>query len=255
MTEPTVSQNRPVPAPVPAPVQQADAIDAISRGADRLVNGIARHWLLLFNLAVAVYVGLPFLAPVLMEAGATTPAGVIYGIYSFTCHQLPDHSYFLFADTPTPTLATLESWGMGPGLDLFQQRKYIGDQAVGFKVGLCQRDVAIYASVVIAGLLFGLFRLFRRRLKSPSLKVYAIFLIPIAVDGLSQMVGLRQSNWWLRTVTGALFGMASVWLAYPYIEEAMQDVLRGPPSKPNRDQPGVNSTNGPDSATINDCDL
>lgn len=219
MTDPTSPQNQ-----SPPPARQADAIDAIGRGADRLVNGIARHWLLLFNLAVAVYVGLPFLAPVLMEAGATAPASVIYGMYSFACHQLPDHSYFLFADTPTPTLSTLENWGMGPGLDLFQQRKFIGSESAGYKVGLCQRDVAIYASVVLAGLLFGLFR---RRLKSPSLKVYALFLIPIAVDGLSQMVGLRESNWWLRTVTGALFGMASVWLAYPYIEEAMQDVLRG----------------------------
>ncbi len=235
MTEPTSSQNQPTPP-------QADAIGAIGRGADRLVNGIARHWLLLFNLAVTVYVGLPFLAPVLMEAGATAPASVIYGMYSFACHQLPDHSYFLFADTPTPTLSTLENWGMGAGVDLFQQRKFIGSQAVGYKVGICQRDVAIYGSVVIAGLLFGLFR---RRLKSPSLKVYAIFLIPIAVDGLSQMVGLRESNWWLRTVTGALFGMASVWLAYPYIEEAMQDVLRtqvktaGPrPQKPTTDQVG-----------------
>ena len=227
-----------------SPAAQGDAIDAISRGADRLVMGIARHWLLLFNLAVTVYVGLPFLAPVLMQAGITGPASVIYGMYSFTCHQLPDHSYFLFADTPTPNLAALENWGMAAGLDLFQQRRYIGSDAAGFKVALCQRDVAIYASVVVAGLLFGLLR---RRVKSPSVKVYVLFLIPLAVDGLSQMVGLRESNWWLRTLTGALFGMVSVWLAYPYIEEAMQDVLRGQPriaqpqprpQHPSVDQPG-----------------
>ena len=174
-----------------SPAAQGDAIDAISRGADRLVMGIARHWLLLFNLAVTVYVGLPFLAPVLMQAGITGPASVIYGMYSFTCHQLPDHSYFLFADTPTPNLAALENWGMAAGLDLFQQRRYIGSDAAGFKVALCQRDVAIYASVVVAGLLFGLLR---RRVKSPSVKVYVLFLIPLAVDGLSQMVGLRESN-------------------------------------------------------------
>ncbi len=27
------------------------------------------------------------------------------------------------------------------------------------------------------------------------------------------MIGLRTCNWWLRTLTGALFGGASVWLA------------------------------------------
>ncbi len=205
----------------PAPPQR-DATDKIALAADALVNGIARHWLLLFNLAVSVYVGLPFLAPILMNAGFTGPASVIYGLYSFTCHQLPDHSYFLFASTPTPNLAVLETWGMAPGLSPLAQRGFIGAGDVGFKVALCQRDVAIYASVVVGGLLFGLFR---RRIKAPSIKVYLILLIPIAVDGLSQMVGLHQSNWWLRSVTGAIFGLASIWLAYPYIQEAMQDVL------------------------------
>lgn len=196
--------------------------DRVAAVADGIVNGIARHWLLMFNLAVAIYVGLPFLAPILMNAGLTVPASVIYGLYSFTCHQLPDHSYFLFADTATPNLAILESWGMAAGLDPFSQRSFIGDSGVGYKVALCQRDVAIYASVVVGGLLFALLR---KRIKAPSLKIYALFLVPIAVDGLSQMVGLRESNWWLRSVTGALFGLASVWLAYPYINEAMQDVL------------------------------
>ncbi|HXF63990.1 MAG TPA: DUF2085 domain-containing protein, partial [Caldilineaceae bacterium] len=65
----------------------------------------------------------------------------------------------------------------------------------------------------------------RRRIRAPSLKVYLLFLIPIAVDGLTQLVGLRESNWWLRTLTGAIFGAASVWLAYPYIEDAMRDVI------------------------------
>lgn len=218
------------------PPPKGEVTDKISAGADALVNAIARHWLLFINLAVGIYVGLPFLAPVLMNAGFTGPAGVIYGLYSFACHQLPDHSYFLFADTATPNLATLESWGMAAGLDLLQQRRFIGEAGSGFKVAICQRDVAIYGSVVLGGLIFALLR---KRIKAPSLKLYALFLIPIAVDGLSQMVGLRESNWWLRTVTGALFGLASVWLAFPYIEEAMQDVLRTqarsarPPKAPN----------------------
>jgi uncharacterized membrane protein len=47
----------------------------------------------------------------------------------------------------------------------------------------------------------------------------------MAVDGFTQLFGWRQSDWFLRTATGALFGMASVWLAYPYIEDAMQDLI------------------------------
>ena len=52
-----------------------------------------------------------------------------------------------------------------------------------------------------------------------------LFLIPIAIDGGTQLIGWRESNWFLRTVTGALFGFASVWLAYPYVEDAMADVM------------------------------
>lgn len=196
--------------------------------AANFVNGlviwIARHWLALFNTAWAVYVLLPFLAPVLMHAGYATPARLIYGLYSFTCHQLPDHSYFLYADNPVPLAPELMAAGAPPAGDLFGFRKFIGSPSFGFKVALCERDLAIYSSVLLAGLVFAVARRYTR-IQAPSIKLYLLFLIPIAVDGVSQLVGLRESNWWLRTVTGAIFGAASVWLAYPYVEDAMQDVI------------------------------
>jgi len=52
-------------------------------------------------------------------------------------------------------------------------------------------------------------------------------LLPMALDGGTQLFGLRESNWLLRSLTGAIFGIASVWLAYPYIEDAMQEVIEG----------------------------
>ena len=83
--------------------------------------------------------------------------------------------------------------------------------------------MAIYGSMIVAGLIFGLVR---RRVPKLPVKIYLLFLIPIAVDGISQLVGLRTSNWWLRTLTGALFGMATVWLAYPYVQESMDETRR-----------------------------
>jgi uncharacterized membrane protein len=198
------------------------ATSALSDFVSRLVIWIARHWLALFNSAWAVYVLLPFLAPILMQAGYTAPARLIYGLYSFTCHQLPDHSFFLFGDTHVPLAPELEAAGAPPQTDLFVFRKFTGNEQIGYKVALCERDVAIYGSVVLAGLAFAVAR---RRIQAPSIKVYLLFLIPIAVDGLSQLAGLRESNWWLRTLTGAIFGAASVWLAYPYVEDAMRDVV------------------------------
>lgn len=195
----------------------------VARRVDGAVIWIARHWLALFNSLFALYLLLPFLAPALTRAGLTAPASVLYSVYSVTCHQLPERSYFLFGERPFYSLSALEVSGLGEGQSLFQRRAFNGNEVTGYKVAVCQRDVAIYGSVVLAGLLFGLLR---GRIRSISLKVYLLFLIPIAFDGLSQLFGLRESSWWLRTVTGGLFGAASVWLAYPYIEAAMRDVVR-----------------------------
>jgi uncharacterized membrane protein len=202
------------PAPRPA--------SAISRGANSVVVWVARHWLALFNTAWALYVFTPFLAPTLMRAGMPEAAQVIYTVYSVFCHQLPGHSYFLFGPELSPQDPALIAAGMSSGSNLFQVRSFIGSPEVGWKVALCQRDVAIYAAVFVTGLLYGAVR---HRVRKLPFKIYVLFVIPIAIDGLSQLTGWRESNWWLRTVTGALFGFASVWFAYPYLEEAMEDVL------------------------------
>ncbi|MYH62099.1 MAG: DUF2085 domain-containing protein [Caldilineaceae bacterium SB0675_bin_29] len=196
---------------------------AIARRVDGGVLWIARHWLALFNVVVAFYLLLPLAAPVLARAGLTTPASLIHSVYSATCHQLPERSYFLFGERPFYSLASLETSGLAGGQGLFERRAFRGNEATGYKIAVCQRDVAIYGSVVLAGLLFGILR---GRARTISFKFYLVLLIPIALDGLTQLFGLRESNWWLRTFTGALFGGASVWLAYPYIEAAMGDVVR-----------------------------
>ena len=56
--------------------------------------------------------------------------------------------------------------------------------------------------------------------------LFALFVLPAAVDGFTQLFGLRESTWYLRLITGALFGTGLVWLAYPFVEEAMNDVAR-----------------------------
>lgn len=197
----------------------------LTRFANALVMGIARHWLALFNTAWGLYALIPVLAPVFMLLGWETPARLIYGIYSFLCHQLPDHSYFLFGTLAgAPHLHELEAAGMPAGLDLFGQRRFIGNAEAGFKVALCQRDLSIYLSVLGAGLLFALLRN-RITIRPPSIKLYLLLLVPMAIDGLTQMFGLRESDWLMRSLTGGLFGAASVWLAYPYVEDAMRDVI------------------------------
>jgi len=167
----------------------------------------------------------------LMHVGATGPGRLIYLVYSLTCHQLPERSFFLFGPQGVYTVVELEARGALPaGLNIFQREllRFIGTPEVGYKVAICERDVAIYGTILLAGLLFALVRRWWGRNGRPSPKLplwaYALLLIPLFVDGATQLIGLRESTWLLRLLTGGLFGLATVALAYPYVQEAMDDV-------------------------------
>lgn len=198
----------------------------LARFIDNLVVGIARHWLAIFNTIWGLYVLLPLVAPLLMAAGFTSAARMIYSVYSFACHQLPDHSYFFFGDHNhnhlTPSLTQLEAGGLPAGLNFLEQRLFIGNESVGFKAAICQRDTAIYGAVFLSGLFY---RFWNPKGRSLDWRLYILLILPMAIDGGTQLFGLRESNWWLRSLTGAIFGIASVWFAYPHIQGAMEEVL------------------------------
>ena len=196
----------------------------------RIVHTISWHWLLLFNTAIGIFALLPILAPILMVTGHARWGRFIYAFLGLSCHQLPERSFFLFGPRLAYALNQLE-FLVGPSVPL----RYIGDAATGFKMAVCERDVAIYGSILLGGLLYGVARstLARRGRRVPKLpvKIYLIFLLPMLVDGITQLMGLRESVWQLRLVTGMLVGLATVWLAYPHIDDAMRDTLRSMPAE------------------------
>ena len=203
--------------------------------ANRRILWLAKHWLAVVNGFFAIYVGLAFLAPVLLAYGYANIANTIYAIYRLDCHQLPSRSYFI----------------------------------AGEQVAFCHRHVPMYGTLLVGGLLFNFVR---PRLKPPALRWYVFFLVPIAVDagmamasewlhfmpmatlwtigliamGITsailhsrhyltwhsylffaagplsliylQYFGPYQSNWTLRTITGLIFGFGTVWYAYPHLE-------------------------------------
>ncbi|RME43500.1 MAG: DUF2085 domain-containing protein [Chloroflexi bacterium] len=184
------------------------------RLVERVAGWVAAHPLGILNTLFLLYVTLPLLAPVLMHAGATTPARLIYLVYRPACHQLPERSYFLFGPSLVYERAELPADGVADSDNLFVRRTYIGDPQHGYKTAVCQRDLAIYGSMFLMGLLFAWRRLRLPRLSWP---LYLLFVLPMALDGGTQLLGWRSSNWWLRTLTGALFGIGTVWLVYPYL--------------------------------------
>jgi uncharacterized membrane protein len=199
-----------------------ESIEKLTTFLDKLVLALAKHWLLLVNLGIAVFSGLPLLAPVLMGLGYPRLAEIIYAIYKPNCHQLPRRSFFLFGPQLTYSIETLQEL-LGPEVmaDDSLARAFIGNAALGYKMAYCQRDTAMYSSMLLTGMIFGLVR---HRLKPLPFALYLILLAPWAVDGLAQFLGFYESTWQLRTITGSLFGLATVWFAYPYLEAGMGDL-------------------------------
>lgn len=209
-------------------------------GIDRIILGVSRHWLFYLNLLVLLYVGLPFLAPVFMQLGATGPAHAIYNFYSALCHQLGFRSYFLFGQQSTYPRAIFQQYtGINPD-DLFAARAFIGNPIIGYKVAFCERDVAIYAAVLLGGLIYAIPAVQRRMGPMHWLAYVVIGVIPIAIDGFWQLLsqypynlippfGLlpyHESSAFLRVLTGGLFGIANAWLALPYLKVSLDDVRR-----------------------------
>jgi uncharacterized membrane protein len=85
-------------------------------------------------------------------------------------------------------------------------------------MAFCQRDLATYAAMLAFGLLYAVIR--KRLLRLP-MRVFLLLLVPVAVDGLTQLTGLRESTWWLRTFTGGLLGLAVAWLLLPELDAAI----------------------------------
>jgi len=185
---------------------------------NRLVYLVAKHWLLLANAVMTLHAALPALAPVLMATGYTSAARLIYSLFRPLCHQLPERSFFLFGPQFSYTLEELERL-VGPDVPL----RYVGSRTIGYTMAVCQRDMATYVAILLAGLAFVLVR---RRLKPLPIKAFLLFCVPMVVDGSGQLFALWESTWWSRVLSGSLFGVACVWLAYPYIEAGMSDVLR-----------------------------
>lgn len=183
-----------------------------------LANAALARWLGLANAATAVFLALPFLAPVLLHQGRPELANLIYDAYRVTCHEWPFRAYFLFGPQATYSLAELQAWGVNSVYD------FRGSPELGYKTAFCARNVAIYAGLLAAGLAYA--RL-GRRLPELSFATYGLLIGPMALDGLTQLVGWRESTWELRSVTGYLFGLASVWLIYPRLALVVDDLRAG----------------------------
>lgn len=233
-------------------IDDQDYHQAVERGktitrADRISLWISKKYLLILNLMVFLYVGIPFTAPILKEIGADRAAEVVYQVYQPLCHQWSFRSWFMFGEQPfypheAANMTEVKSFEEVSGItdindpSRLQARTFEGNEVLGFKIAFCQRDIAIWGSILLFGLLFAFFK---RRIKGIHWLVWILIgLGPIGLDGVSQLISqmnlpffsgilpYRESTPYIRTLTGFLFGFMTAWYGYPTIEEAMADTRR-----------------------------
>lgn len=111
-----------------------------------------------------------------------------YTFFSNICHQMPERSLFLFER----------------------------------QVPVCARDFAIYFSFLLAALLYP----FLKKLEDarlPPIKYLLLALIPIGIDGGTQLIGLRESTNFLRILTGFVLGFVTPFYLIPFFIGSLKE--------------------------------
>ncbi len=178
---------------------------------NRWMNWIRQHWLLVFNILWGLYVLLPFTAPIFMKLGMPIAARVIYLAYSTQCHQLPQRSYFLFGDKLMYSLSEINIARGSNDTWIFELRKFIGNEQMGWKVAWSDRMISLWGSLFVASLAYALVR--SRWQGALKLLPLIILLLPMGLDGFTHFLadlqpvgyGFRDTNDWLRALTGSSF--------------------------------------------------
>ena len=207
---------------------------------------VSNHWFESFIIIYGIWVWLPFLAPVFMKLGLSPVGHAIYFMYSFFCHQLPERSLFFFGKKTMYSLREIQTAWQNTA-DPMILRKFIGSEAMGWKIAWSDRMISFYTSVWLFALAWWPLR---RKLKPLSWWGFAVLLLPMILDGGTHAIsdfagiglGFRDANQWLvvltqntlpatfyagdalgsfnswaRFITGLCAGLAIVWLAFPFI--------------------------------------
>lgn len=157
-----------------------------------LVVWFFRHWLLIFNLGYVLLIAGAFSGPLLNSIGLSDVGNTIFASYGVICDQVPTHSYYPF----------------------------------GFQLCLCQRCLAIYTAMLMGGIYYAIATRNGRRFRPLPFRWLLLCYLPLVIDGLTQLYGLRHSDVFLRTLTGGLFGFATVASLYPWFDAIKRKLFR-----------------------------
>lgn len=149
---------------------------------------LLKSWVLLLSIVFGMIVLAAVSVPLLTYLGLDALAKPLFSALHLICAQISSHSFYL----------------------------------LGHQLGLDVHCLAIYSALCVGSLVFVVSR---KRL--PGLPWWGLVLmaLPLAYDGGTQLIGLRQSTWEIRLITGALFGFGTAWFTFPWLHKTIQENL------------------------------
>ena len=169
------------------------ALNRFMNSAGRLVSSfLMDHWATALTAMLGLLVFAALSVPFLSYLGLDSISKQIFFSLHMVCAQIPSHSFYI----------------------------------LGHQLGICARNLSIYSAMFLGSLIFVLSK---KRVPGIPWWLWVLMILPLAVDGTTQMFGLRESTWELRVLTGTLFGLANVWFALPLIQKT---ILQSMPVQP-----------------------
>lgn len=164
---------------------------SVVRVAEVCGRFLGKHWLAIYNSLLVVFIGGAFWGPILAYFGNNAAEAWLLHTYHGLCDQVPSHSYYLF----------------------------------GHQVCLCERCLAIYTTFLLGGLALAIVPRLRKAARPLDWRLWLLLIVPMALDGGTQLLGWRESDLLLRTLTGFLFGLGGAWFVLPHLEEVARDLV------------------------------
>ena len=159
--------------------------------ANWLGNFLLAYWGHIAMIVLGLLVLSAIAVPFLSYFGFDSLSKSIFFSLHYVCAQIPSHSFYI----------------------------------LGHQLGLCARNFSIYTSMFLTSVVFVLSK---KRLPGIPWWVWVLMILPMALDGTTQMFGLRESTWQLRMITGTLFGVGSIWFVLPFMQKTIEETTPPP---------------------------
>lgn len=193
----------------------------------------------MYLFILLVFVG-AFLSPLFFKLGLEAPAESMQGVYRVFCHQRVERSLFMFGELKPIGFYTIDELRAADAIPSDGQKvpsllgseiyayPYWGNEAVGYKVALCIRDIALYAGMLLAGSFYFLM-LRKGKVTKIPFKYLVVLMLPMVLDVAIQItvqafdlgidVDPYVNNIVKRVVTGLFFGIGFGYFVFPTIKE------------------------------------